>query len=56
MDFMDLLLADALAAGLAREMAREAQRPPPENFFVLPPDPQVYIYINHGLKLASFIV
>ena len=38
---MDLLLADALAAGMARQAAREAQRPPPDNFFILPPDSQV---------------
>ena len=38
---MDLLLAEALAAGMARQAAENAQRPPPDNFFVLPPDAQV---------------
>ncbi len=38
---MDLLLAEALAAGMARQAAENAQRPPPDNFFVLPPDPHV---------------
>ena len=41
MDFMDLLLAEALAAGMARQAAEARQRPPPDNFFILPPDPQV---------------
>ena len=44
MSFLDLLLAEAIASGLARAAA-EAQRPPPENFFVLPPDPEVRKYI-----------
>ena len=41
MDFMDLLLAEAIAAGMARQAAEARQRPPPDNFFILPPDPQV---------------
>lgn len=39
MSFLDLLLAEAIAAGLAREAARER---PPENFFVLPRDPRAW--------------
>ena len=39
MNFMDLLLVDALA----RAAAAEANRPPPDNFFVLAPEPQVII-------------
>lgn len=42
MNFMDLLLADAIAAGMARQAA-EASRPPPDNFFIIPPDVQVSI-------------
>lgn len=38
---MDLLLAEALAAGMARQAAEARQRPPPDNFFILPPDSQV---------------
>ena len=45
MSFLDLLLAEAIASGLARAAA-EAQRPPPENFFVLPADPEVRKYVN----------
>ena len=37
MNFMDLLLVDALA----RAAAAEASRPPPDNFFVLAPESQV---------------
>ena len=39
MSFFDLLLADALATGLARALAED--RPPPENFFVIPPETEV---------------
>ena len=39
---MDLLLAEALAEGMARRLAEERERPPPENFFVLPPDPNAW--------------
>ena len=35
MSVLDLLLADALASGLARALAED--RPPPDNFFVIPP-------------------
>ncbi len=38
---MDLLLADALAAGMARQATQARQRPPPDNFFVIPPDSMV---------------
>ena len=43
MDFMRLLLAEAIDAGMARQAAEARQRPPPDNFFILPPDPQVNI-------------
>ena len=36
----DLLLAEALAAGIARAAASR-EEPAPENFFVLPPDEEV---------------
>ena len=35
LSFFDLMLADALAQGLAREQARR-ERPPPDNVFVIP--------------------
>ena len=44
MSFLDLLLAEALAAGMARAAAEARDRPPPNNFFVLPSDPEVHIY------------
>ena len=40
MSFLDLLLAEAISAGLARQAA--AREPPPENFFVLPRDPRAW--------------
>ncbi len=35
LSFLDLMLAEALAGGLAREQARR-ERPPPDNVFVVP--------------------
>lgn len=40
MSFIELVLAEAIAAGMVRAAMREA-RPPPENFFEIPPDPEV---------------
>ena len=40
MSFIELVLAEAIAAGMVRTALREAH-PPPENFFEIPPDPEV---------------
>ena len=57
MDFMDLLLAEALAAGMARQAAEARQRPPPDNFFILPPDPQVfYIFLMAAIPNITFFL
>ena len=49
MDFFDLLLADAIASGLARQAAAERarqERPQPDNFFILPADPQAWCQVH----------
>ena len=56
MDFMDLLLAEALAAGLARQMAEERQRPPPDNFFVLPSDPQAWRKLHAACREEHMVI
>jgi hypothetical protein len=56
MDLMDLLLADALSAGMARQMAREAQRPPPDNFFILPPEPEAWRKLRAACKEEHMVV
>lgn len=55
MSFLDLLLAEAIASGLARAAA-EAQRPPPENFFVLPPDPEAWKKIRSSCKEENMVI
>lgn len=40
---LDLLFAEALAAGMSRMTDEADEAPPPENFFVLPTDPEVHI-------------
>ena len=42
MSFFDILLAGAIAEGMARRAMQEAARPPPENFFEIPPSAQVW--------------
>ena len=51
--FLDLLFAEAIAAGLARQ-ARAAQ-PPPENFFVLPKDPRAWKLIHAKNKAENMV-
>ena len=53
--FLDLMLAEALASGLARE-ARRAERPPPDNYFLLPPDPDAWRKIRDASKKESMVV
>lgn len=56
MDFMDLLLAEALAAGMARQAAEARQRPPPDNFFILPPDPQAWRKLHAACKEEHMVI
>ncbi len=44
MSILDLLLAEALAAGVTRMAEDDKQEPTPDNFFVLPVDPEVYTH------------
>jgi thiol-disulfide isomerase/thioredoxin len=53
MSFLDLLLAEAIAAGLAREAARER---PPENFFVLPREPRAWRMFQAASKKETMVV
>jgi len=55
MSFLDLLLAEAIAAGLAREAARERQ-PPPENFFVLPDDTAAWKRFQAASQKENMVV
>ena len=55
--FMDLLFAEALAAGLAREaQARREAEKPPENFFILPRDPQAWRQIQVASKKENMVI
>lgn len=53
MSFLDLLLAEAIAAGLAREAARER---PPENFFVLPREPRAWRMFQTASQKEMMVV
>lgn len=53
--FLDMMLAEALASGLARE-ARRQERPPPDNFFLLPPDPDAWRKIRDASKKENMVV
>lgn len=55
LSFLDLMLADALAAGLARE-ARRAERPPPDNFFVMPRELRAWRQIQEASKKEYMVV
>ena len=52
--FMDLLLAQALAAGLEREARSDS--PPPENFFRLPSDPEAWRNVQEACKKENMVV
>ena len=54
--FFDLLLADALASGLARQATEQRTRPPPENLFVLPRNPQAWRDIRDKCKKENMVV
>ena len=53
--FLDLMLAEALASRLARE-ARRAERPPPDNFFLLPRDPDAWQKIQEASRKENMVV
>jgi len=53
--FLDLMLAEALASGLARE-ARRAERPPPDNFYLLPRDPNAWRQIQTACKKENMVI
>ena len=54
MSFFDLLLAEAISAGLARQA--EAREPPPENFFVLPRDPRAWRMFKAASEKETMVV
>ena len=54
MSFLDLLLAEAISAGLARQAAE--REPPPENFFVLPGDPRAWRMFQAASKKETMVV
>lgn len=49
------MLAEALASGLTRE-ARRAERPPPDNFFLLPQDPDAWRKLRDASKKENMVV
>lgn len=53
--FLDLMFAEALASGLARE-ARRPERPPPDNFFLVPRDPTAWRQIHLASKKENMVV
>ena len=53
--FLDLMLAEALASGLARE-ARRTERPPPDNFFLVPRDPNPWRQIQTACKKENMVI
>ncbi len=56
LSFFDLMLAEALAAGLAREAAQAQAKPPPDNFFVLPSDLRAWRQIKEASKKENMVV
>lgn len=54
--FLDLMLAEALAAGLARDSIRAERRPPPDNFFLLPSDPAAWRKVQEASKKENMVV
>ena len=54
--FLDIMLADALASGLAREAQRRTERPPPDNFFLLPQDPNAWGKLRDASKKENMVV
>lgn len=53
--FLDLMFAEALASGLAREAAM-AEKPPPDNFFLLPPGLDAWKKIELASRKENMVV
>jgi hypothetical protein len=49
------MFAEALASGLARE-ARRAEKPPPDNFFLMPSDPDAWTKIQEASRKENMVV
>ena len=57
LSFLDFLLAEALASGLAHGVRNQRQeKPPPENFFELPNEPQAWEQFKEASKKENMIV
>ena len=56
LSFLDLLFAEAMAAGLARQFAERAENPMPDNFFVLPMDPRAWRQIRDSCKEEHMVI
>ena len=54
--FLDLVFADALATGLARAAQRRAERPPPDNFYVLPNNIVAWKLLHATNKKENMVV
>lgn len=54
MSFFDLMLAEALAGGLAREAARR-ERPPPENVFLLPKNLDAWRQVKDACRKENMV-
>ena len=54
--FLDLMFAEALVAGLARDAQRRQERPPPDNFFVLTRDPRAWTQIKEASKKENMVI
>ncbi len=52
--FLDLMLAEALAGGLAREQARR-ERPPPDNVFVIPKEFRAWNQIKEACRKENMV-
>ena len=53
--FLDLLFAEAIASGMARE-ARTRERPPPDNFFLLPRDSCAWRQIQAASNKENMVI
>ena len=53
--FLDLLFAEAIASGMAREV-RTRERPPPDNFFLLPRDTRAWLQIKEASKKENMVI
>ena len=56
MAFLNFLLAEALAAGLHRAEAEEANQSPPPNFFVLPRDPLAWSKFHEACRKENMVI